>query len=328
MIAQNNVWVYAQETRGGIAGVTLELLGEGRRLADRLSVKLTAVLCGEKVAGLTGCLFAAGADTVILVENPSLHYYNAACFGHCLEGLARRYHPQIFLFGATQQGKDLAAVTAARLNAGLTAHCTAFELDDGGRLRQMVPAFGGRCVFVSTGFPQMATVAPGVFQRPDLDWERRGEVVREQFTGDGNTAVKVLNFLPSPRAEKGLADAAVIVAAGAGVGGSEGYALVEELAALLNGVMGATRPAVDEGWALEEQMIGQSGCNVHPKLYIAVGVSGDQLHLSGVKDPDVFIAINKDRQANIFRHAHYGVIADFKLIIPRLIDLLKSRTHI
>lgn len=324
MAKGNGVWVFSQIIDGEVAGVTLELLGEGRRLADLLSVQLTAVLPGFKVGSHAETLVAAGADRVLLLDDAALMYYHSGNYGQCLEELARRHEPQVFLFGATQTGKDLAAVLAARLKTGLTAHCAALEIDEDRRLRQIVPAFGGRCVFISRRWPQMSTVVAGVFPKPVLDFNRQGEILEISCTGLTNSAVKVVDFKASPPLQAKLAEAEVIVGAGAGIGDLEGYKLLEELAEQLGGVLGATRPMVDEGWAGEEQMIGQSGCSVHPKLYIAVGISGDPLHLSGVRDPDVFIAINKDPKANIFRHAHYGVVADYRLVIPPLMDLLKK----
>lgn len=321
---ENGIWIYAQPQGERLADVSLELVGEGRRLADRLGCKLTACLLGDQVSHLTDGLIAAGADYILLIEDVGLRFYRPEIYGLVVEKLASRYRPQIFLFGATHLGKDLAAVVAARLEAGLTAHCIAFDLDESGRLLQMVPAFGGRCVFQSAGNPQMSTVAPGIFSKPEPDSGRRGEVVREAVVIPTEKLTRILEFKPAEQETASLVNAEVIVAGGAGVGGREGWAMVEELANVLGGATGATRPPVDEGWTGEDSMIGQSGKTVHPKLYITVGVSGDQLHLSGVGEPELFIAINKDRSANIFLHADYGIVDDYRRILPHIIEIFKE----
>lgn len=323
MSRENGVWIYAQPQGDRLADVSLELVGEGRKLADRLGTDVTACLLGDNVSFLPEDLIAAGADHVLLVEDKELRFYRPEIYGPLVETMARRYQPQIFLFGATRAGKDLAAVVAARLDAGLTAHCIAFDLDENARLRQMVPAFGGRCVFLSAANPQMSTVASGIFSRPVPDSNRRGEVVREAFAMPAENLTRVIEFKSAAQETASLEKAEVIVTGGAGVGGPQGWAVLEELADILGGTVGATRPPVDEGWVGEEKMIGQSGKTVHPKLYIAVGVSGDQLHLSGVREPELFIAINKNSSANIFKYAHYGIVADYSRVLPHIIEMLK-----
>ncbi|MGI6097386.1 MAG: electron transfer flavoprotein subunit alpha/FixB family protein [Dethiobacteria bacterium] len=322
MSVENGLWVFAQAVEGKLLPVSLELLGEGRRLADRLDVGLSAILIGHNLQPLALELIACGADNVLVADHAKLYHYRGELYIPLVEKMILRYRPEIFLFGATQGGKDLAAATAARIGAGLTAHCVAFEIDEHKVLKQLVPAFGGHCVFRSQGNPQMATVAPGVFTIPEPDYERQGKIIEIDFSPPAEPATKIVEFKTEKGSAGGLEEAEVIVAGGAGVGNAENWQLIEKLAHALNAAVGATRPPVDEGWVEEEKMIGQSGRNVRPKLYLAVGISGDQLHLSGVQNPELFIAINKDPKANIFKHAHFGVVEDLTKILPPLIELL------
>lgn len=325
MAGDGDIWVYVEQKNGYPLEVGLELLGEGRRLADKKGVSLAAVFLGEGTEENASLLIECGADRVFLGDSPRLNPYTCEVFAPLICRLVQKYSPSAFLFGATIEGKDLAAAIAARLNLGLTAHVSSFDFNDRGELEQYVPAFGGRLVFKCSREPSLATVAPGVMEKPSPDKGRKGHLEKIELEEVPTPLVKILGFKDKAGEVASLAEAEVIVAGGAGIGNKEGWALLEELARLLGGMVGATRPAVDEGWANPEQMIGQSGKTVRPRLYLAFGISGDQLHVSGVKSPEVFIAVNKDPKAPIFRYAHYGIVSDYRPVLSSLIKTIKLK---
>jgi electron transfer flavoprotein alpha subunit len=318
------VWIFAEHKDGHLHEVALELLNKGRELADQLETDLSAVLLGYQVEGFAPQLSACGADRVYLSDDPLLENYHNEAHVSVLERLIKTYHPEILLLGATMVGLDLAPSLAARMNTGLAAHCIDLELDREGHLVQIVPAVGVATawkILCPEHYPQMATVRPGTFSVREVPDTRDSQIVA--FPAEINPdqlRMEILEQGPLYSAEDlQLENAKVAVAGGAGIGGIEGWQLIEQLAEVLGGMVGATRPAVDEGWASLSQMIGHSGKTVSPKLYLGVGISGDMLHMVGIKDAQVAIAINNDPKAPIFQEVDFGIVGDFRKIVPLLI---------
>jgi electron transfer flavoprotein alpha subunit len=312
-----------------LAPVTIELLGEARRLADVLNVKVAAVLLGDEVAHLSEALLYAGANQVYLAEHPLLADFLEETYAAALTELARKFQPEIILAGATYLGRAFIPQVAAALKTGLTADCTAFAIDPEKRLLlQTRPAFGGNImatIITPRTFPQMATARPGVFKPALPAAAPAGEVIRvvlaaleksprSRFVG---TVAEIKERIPLNTAE-------VIVAGGRGLKEAKHVKLLEELADLLGGAVGATRAAVDAGWIPYSQQIGQTGKTVAPKLYIACGISGATQHLVGMQSSDVIVAINKDPQAPIFQVADVGLVGDLFEIVPALIQEIKK----
>ncbi len=324
------LWVVAEHLHGTPRRGTYELLGEGRRLADALGVELAAVLLGDGVADLAQDLIAHGADTVYLVQDPALAHYRTGPCTDVLAGLINQHKPEIVLFSATPQGRDLAPRVAARLSAGLTADCTGLEVDAQERLLvQTRPAFGGNLmatIVCRHARPQMATVRPGVFRPLEPDPSRTGRVVETPVHLDERAiGLKILEVVQQETDGRvNLQDAEVIVSGGRGLGKPEAFALIRELAEVLGGAVGASRAAVDAGWIPAYHQVGQTGRTVQPKLYIACGISGAVQHLAGMSSADCIIAINKDPTAPIFSVATYGIVGDLFEVLPALTRRLRE----
>ena len=322
------VWVYAEQREGALHGVSFELLGEGRVLADKLGVPLTAVLLGSGVEALAAPLFEHGADRVILVDNPALAAFTAEAYSEAMAALVRKYKPEALLAGATVLGRGFIPRVAIQVRTGLTADCTGLDIDPATRrLLQTRPAFGGNimaCIECPDHRPQMATVRPKVFKAPAPQPGRSGELVKE--TLDLKTpAVRVLETVHAMENEKNVADAEIIVTGGRGLGKPENFALLRELADALGGAaIGASRAAVDAGWISAFHQVGQTGKTVRPKVYIACGVSGQIQHLVGMNSSDTIIAINKDPDAPIFGVADIGIVGDLFQVVPEIIRALKG----
>lgn len=322
------VWVYAEQREGALHGVSFELLGEGRVLAEKLGVPLTAVLLGSGVEALAAPLFEHGADRVILADHPALAAYTAEAYAEALSALVRKYKPEALLAGATTIGRGFVPRVAIEVRTGLTADCTGLDIDPATRrLLQTRPAFGGNimaCIECPDHRPQMATVRPKVFKAAPAQPGRTGELVRE--TLDLKTpAVRVLETVHAMENEKNVADAEIIVTGGRGLGKPENFALLRELADALGGAaIGASRAAVDAGWISAFHQVGQTGKTVRPKVYIACGVSGQIQHLVGMNSSDTIIAINKDPDAPIFGVADIGIVGDLFQVVPEIIRALKA----
>jgi electron transfer flavoprotein alpha subunit len=324
-----DIWVFAEIGDGRPARVALELLGEGRKLADQTGQNLCAVLLGSDLGALPEELAAYGADRVFLAEHPSLAVFRDEPYAAVLAVAADQYRPSILLFGATATGRSLAPRLAVRLGTGLTADCTGLDIDRGsGDLLQTRPAFGGNImatIVTPNHRPQMATVRPGVLKAARRDDSRRGEVVRLKVGDDLLTArTMVLGFTAEETETVNLEEASIIVAGGRGLGSAENFALVKELAALLGGAVGASRAAVDEGWISHAHQIGQTGKTVAPRLYIACGISGAVQHLAGMQGAEIIVAINKNSEAPIFKAATFGLVGDVAQIVKELIEQLKT----
>jgi electron transfer flavoprotein alpha subunit len=335
---KGEVWVFAEQEEGKLSEVPFELLGKGRELADRLGVKLAAVVMGEGVEALAAPLFEAGADIVHLVEDKELKVYRNKAYRHALVELVKECAPQIFIFGATHMGRDLAPAVASALRSGLTADCTDLQIGDytdnrtketfTDILQQIRPAFGGNIIATIVNprnWPQMATVREGVMKPLERQVGRTGEIVRHGAKLEGvEIPVEVLEIVRKVSSVN-LKGSRIIVAGGAGVGSKENFKLLHELAAVLGGAVGASRAAVDLGYVEHERQIGQTGVTVRPALFISCGISGAVQHLAGMQDSAKIIAINTDKDAPIFKVAHYGIVGDLNVVIPKMIKAIKAK---
>ena len=323
------VWIFAEQRGGELMETALELLGEGRKLADKLGTELTGVLLGNRVADIAEELIAYGADRVILAEHEELENYTTDAYTKVMAELVNEKKPEIILIGATNIGRDLAPRVSARLNTGLTADCTKLEIDNEERiLLQTRPAFGGNImatIITPKHRPQMATVRPGVMRKLAPDKARIGEIDRVRVNlSKEDIKVKVLEVVKSVKHAVNLLEAEVIVSGGRGLGTPEGFKLMQELAEALGGVVGCSRAAVDNGWISHDHQVGQTGKTVRPKLYIACGISGAIQHLAGMQGSECIVAINKNPEAPIFSVADYGIVGDIYKIIPMMIDEIKN----
>ena len=323
----NGVWVFAEHRNGKIAQVALELLGTGRKLADVLGVDLTAVLFGssEKEARE---LIRWGADRVLYAEHPLLNTFNDEPYSRLMISLIMEHKPEIVLAGATAIGRSFLPRVAGRLKTGLTADCTALEIDEEtGNLLQIRPAFGGNImatILCPESRPQMATVRPRVMKKNVYNPERTGNIIHVPV--DNLTSrTKVLDTVNEiSESMVNLHDAEIIVSGGRGLGGPKGFEILRELATLLGGTVGSSRAAVDEGWIPYRHQVGQTGKTVCPKIYIACGISGAVQHLVGMQSSDIIIAINKNSEAPIFNVATYGIVGDLYEVVPHLIKKIKE----
>ncbi len=324
------LWVVAEHLHDQFRRGTFELLGKGRRLADKLGVELAAVLLGDGVADMAKDLFAHGADKVYLAQDPVLAHYRTGPYTDVLSGMINHYKPEIVLVSATPQGRDLAPRVAARLSAGLTADCTGLDIDEEERLLvQTRPAFGGNLMATIVSRharPQMATVRPGVMKALDPDPSRTSEVIEVPVHLDERSVIaKVVEIVQQETdGQVNLQDAEIIVSGGRGLGKPENFALIRELAEALGGAVGASRAAVDAGWIPAYHQVGQTGRTVQPKLYIACGISGAVQHLAGMSSADCIVAINKDPAAPIFNIATYSIVGDLFEIVPALTKKLRE----
>ncbi len=319
-----NVWVFAEQRQGKIMNVAIELLGEGRKLADELGCDLCALLLGSDVSALADELFAYGADKVYLAESPLLENYTTDGYTKVISDMINEYKPDIVLYGATNIGRDLGARIAARIDTGLTADCTKLEINPETKGLMMTrPAFGGNLmatIACPDNRPQMSTVRPGVMEKAKKQEGRTGELipVDVKLTED-DIHVKILRIVKSDKPEVSLTDAKVIVSGGRGLGGPEGFDVIKQLADKFGGVVGSSRACVDAGWISKAHQVGQTGTTVKPDIYIACGISGAIQHKAGMQDSKIIIAINKDPEAPIFEIADYGIVGDLYKVIPELI---------
>ncbi len=320
---KNGVMVYAEQKNGIIHPVSFELLGKGRELADKLNVELWSVLLGYHVRGEAETLIHYGADRVFLYDDPMLEVFDVVKYKHVLVGLIRETDPQLFLIGATPLGRSLAPRVAAALNTGLTADCIDIQIDDKGEIVQIRPAFTGNIIahIKTRSRPVMATVRYRVMKPLPRDTSRKGEVVEKHPPTLQDTGLRVLGEVSTRSVN--LAEAEIIVSGGRGLKRREDLNMLKELASLLGGVVGVSRPLVDDGWISKDHQVGFSGNTVKPKLYIACGISGSPQHIAGMRDSEVIVAINIDRSAPIFRIADYGIVGDLYEVVPRLIEALK-----
>jgi electron transfer flavoprotein alpha subunit len=325
----DGIWIFAEQRRGRLALVALELLGEGRRLAEVLGLPVTAVLFGHQVGDLATELINGGADKVYLVDHPALAEFVEEPYAAALTALARLHPPEIILAGATYLGRAFIPRVAASLDTGLTADCTAFDLEPQSHLLlQTRPAFGGNImatILTHRSYPQMATVRPRVMKVLAPQNDRQGEIVPMQLAElDQPFRSRFLQTVSEITETIPLSEAEVIIAGGRGLQEGKNFRLLDELANLLGGTVGATRAAVDAGWISYQHQIGQTGKTVAPKTYFACGISGAAQHLVGMQSSDFIVAINNDPQAPIFQIADIGLVGNVFEIIPALIQQIKA----
>jgi len=327
--AYKGVWVWVEQFEGEACSISWEMIGKGRELADQLGTYLAACVLGHNVKHIAQQAIYYGADKVFLADDPTLAVYRTDPYAATLISLVRQHKPEIFILGASSRGRDLAGSVATSLETGLTADCTGLDIDPETRLlRQTRPAFGGNImatIICPNHRPQMATVRHRVFEVPEPDTSRTGEIIPvKPVLPEEEIATKVIDFVKQ-EGEVNLADARIIVSGGRGVGGPEGFKVIRELAEVLGGAVGASRAAVDAGWIPYAHQVGQTGRTVRPDLYIACGISGAIQHLAGMQTSKIIVAINKDPEAPIFKVAHYGIVGDLFEVVPALTEVFRKK---
>ncbi len=317
------VWVYDQQRDGEAEAVGWQLLGQATQMASALGVETGAIVVGHNVRHLAEQAITYGADVVYLVDAPVLAQYRTHSYALAVAEVIQRHKPEIVLYGSTNDGRDLAGAVATIVKTGLAADATQLGVEVETRLLQASrPDFGGKLmstILCKQHRPQMATCRPGVFETPTPQPGRQGRIVEEPFDlREEDIPTRVREFIPEKRSVD-LASAKAIVSGGRGMGGPEGFEMLEELAEALGATMGASRVAVNAGWVSYEHQVGQTGQTVRPKLYLACGISGQIQHQVGMQDADIIVAINRDPNAPIFKLATYGLVGDIFEIGPALI---------
>ncbi len=328
------VWVIAEMSGGQFHGVTFELLGKGKDLAEKRNTYLGCVLLGSGVADRIQELISAGADRVIVCDDKMLKDFYDTAFVETISAMIKEHKPEIVLLGATAAGRGIASRISGRLKCGLTADCTGLDIDSNGFLVQTRPAFGGNImaeILSGNNRPQMATVRHKVFKPLPADAARkaesapgRREVIEFPIPGGIELNMVIKDFVKDITQQVNLADADIIVTGGRGLGAPGGFKIIEQLAEALGGAVGASRAAVDAGWIPYSHQVGQTGRTVCPKLYIACGISGAIQHLVGMQSSDVIVAINKDPNASIFQVADYGIVGDLFEAVPAIIKEIEQ----
>lgn len=348
--AYKDIWVFAEQRDGKLMNVALELIGEGKRLANEISdeTKLCAVVVGDGVAHLADECYAYGADEVILIQDPLLKNYTTDGYTKVITDAINEFKPEIVLYGATHIGRDLAPRIAARCNTGLTADCTRLDVrvssyieyakknttldtstldpnDPSTGIKQTRPAFGGNLmatIICPKTRPQMSTVRPGVMQKREPVEGAKGELVEYKPTiAASDIRTEIVEIIKSTKELVSLTDAEIICSGGRGLGNEDGFKLIKEFADKVGGVVGASRAAVDAGWIDHSHQVGQTGTTVKPKIYFACGISGAIQHLAGMQTSDFIVAINKDADAPIFEVADFGIVGDLYKIVPLIIEM-------
>lgn len=348
------IFVIAEQRDGLIQKVSLELLGEAGKLAGDLGESVIAVLLGYNVSHMAQTLIEYGADQVLVIDHPVLEPYTTEPYAKAVTHIIKTFEPNIVLLGATSIGRDLAPRVAGRVHTGLTADCTRLDinmskyqeflrtstslklqperidaLDTSDRFLKMTrPAFGGNVMatIVCRNYaPQMATVRPGVMAMPEQKKGRQGEVVFvDAGLSDADRNVEILDVVQHNRTCKDITEAKILVSGGRGVGGTEGFALLRELAMVLGGEVASSRVGVDNGWIEKDRQVGQTGKSVRPDLYLACGISGTIQHLAGMEGSELIIAINRDEKCPMMQIADLGVVGDLKTIIPKLTKAVQT----
>ena len=328
MAEAKGVMVLCELAEGNLASIATEGLGIGRKLADDLGQELSAMVIGSQVGECAQEAICFGADKVHVVDDPLLKDYRTDTYMAAMEKIAKEAAPQVIIMGQTATGRDLAPRLAFRLGATATLDCIDLSIDpDSKKLLQTKPVYGGNAQAVFTGetFPQIATIRPKAMNPLEADTSRKGEIIKVDAGLDPSAIrTKVLEKVKEEVKGIKLEDAEVVVAGGRGVGSAEGFQQLEDLAKLLKGAVGASRPPCDNGWLADTLQIGLTGKIVAPTLYIAVGISGSSQHMSGCSGSKNIVAINKDPEANIFREARFGVVGDWKKVLPAFTDKVKA----
>ena len=324
----NGVMIYGETLDGKLSAISAELLGCGRSLADNLGQELSMVIIGSGIAGLAEEAIAFGADKVLVVDDPLLVDYQTDTYVAVMEKTVKEVMPKVILMGQTSIGRDLAPRLAFRLGTIATLDCIGLDIDlDTKRLTPTKPVYGGSAlaVFAYETDPQVATVRAKVMSPMAKDTTRKGEVI--SITADLNTSdirAKLLRKVKEEVTGIKLEEAPIVISGGRGIGGANEFKELEELAELLKGAVGGSRPVCDNGWLADTQQVGLTGKIVSPDLYLAVAISGSSQHLAGCSGAKVIVAINKDPEANIFKAAHYGLVGDWKKVLPAFTQKVKE----
>lgn len=323
------VFVFVEQREGEIQRVSLELIGKGREIADKLGESVTAVILGNNIVNKTNTLIHYGADEVLYVDDEALAIYMTEPYTKALTQVINEKKPEIFLIGATAIGRDLAPRVSARVHTGLTADCTSLDIDDETRNLLMTrPAFGGNImatIICPDHRPQMSTVRPGVMPLFEKDENREGNIeeVNVKFSKE-DMNVEILEVVKEVKQKINIEEANVLVSGGRGIGKPESFEMLKELASGLDGQVSASRAVVDAGWIDRDHQVGQTGKTVRPDLYVACGISGAIQHLAGMEESEFIVAINKDAGAPIFEVADLGIVGDVSKVVPALIEELAA----
>jgi len=328
MAEYRGVMVFGEAKGGKLAVIATELLGCGRKLANDLGQELCCLLVGSDISGLAPEAIAFGADKVYVVDDRLLKDYQTDSYVSVVEQVAKQVMPQVILLGQTDIGRDLAPRLAFRLGTAVTTDCIELAIDPESKLLlQTKPVYGGnaRAILTCKSYPQIATVRAKAMAPLERDESRRGEVITIEASLDPKTIrTKVLEKVVEEVAGIKLEEAEVVVGGGRGIGSADGFKQLEELAKILNGAVGASRPPCDNGWVPASYQIGLTGKIIAPDLYIAVALSGSSQHIAGCSGAKNIVAINKDPEANIFREAQFGVVGDWKVVLPAFTTKVKE----
>lgn len=322
------VVVYCETKEDTILPIAAEGLGIGRKLADTLGEELAAVIIGSNVSGPAKQAISHGTDKVYVVDDAQLKDYQADAYVSVMEKVVNQVKPQIVIMGQTDYGRELAPRLAFRLNAAATLDCVDLDIDtETKRLLQTKPVYGGnaQAIFTTETDPQIVTIRTKAMTALEPDASRKGEIVNIAADLDASVIkTKTLDRVVEEVAGVKIEDAQVVVAGGRGIGSAEGFQQLEELAKLFKGAVGASRPPCDNEWISDVVQIGLTGKIIAPEIYIAVAISGSSQHMSGCSGSKTIIAINKDKEANIFRQARFGVVGDWKKVLPAFTQKIKE----
>lgn len=326
------VWVFGEQKKGIIQPIAYELLGKGKELAHKLHTQLSCILLGSNVKNQAQELIYRGADNVYLVDHQDLANFLDESYTKIIVNLIRKYRPEVFLCGATTIGRALISRVAVKLHTGLTADCTGLDIEQHEKiLLQTRPAFGGNImatIVTRNHRPQMATVRHKVMKESEIDKSRQGKIIEECFDDSFYASrTKIFDIVEEVSSTVNIAEADIIVSGGRGMREPENFTILEELAKVLGGAVGASRAAVDSGWMPYSHQVGQTGKTVCPKIYIACGISGQIQHLVGMQSSKTIIAINQDSHAPIFNVANYGIVGDLFQIVPLLTKKFKEKLN-
>jgi electron transfer flavoprotein alpha subunit len=324
-----NIHVFAEQRNGIIQNVALELIGKAKELAQQSKDQVVALLLGHNITDKAQTLIEYGADVVLCVDAPELEQYTTEPYTQAITQIINEKKPSIMLIGATTIGRDLGPRLSARVETGLTADCTALDIAEEGHLLMTRPAFGGNLmatIVCKEHFPQMSTVRPGVMVKAEPDTTRKGTVEHINVTFDPSKfKVKIVSTVAESRNMKCITDAKILVSGGRGVGSTEGFKKLHNLAATINAEVSSSRAMVDAGVMHHDRQVGQTGKTVRPDVYFAMGISGAIQHVAGMESADYIIAINKDKFAPIFQVADLGIVGDVHQIVPLLTDRLTKK---
>lgn len=324
-----DMWVFMETEAGKAKKVGFELLNGARPLADKKECRLTALIIGYGIKQIAKEAIYCGADSVIVLDAPEFEYYSTDAFTEAMTAMIEKYKPESIILGATNNGRDLGPRAACRLRTGLTADCTSIDIDEKtGDVAWTRPTFGGNLMATITcpdTRPQMGTVRPGVFRKAKSDTSRTGEIIIDDYRVNPETIrTEVIERITEEISEIRLDEAQIVVAGGRGLGSAENFAMLQELADVVGGVVGCSRAVVDNGWLPQTFQVGQSGKTVSPRVYFAVGISGAAQHVAGISGADTIIAINKDPSAPIFEVADYGIVGNLNEIIPKMTESFRK----